>query len=81
MSVPNFKHFLRKIPNKLGLINIPKAKKSLLSIQILCKYFMLSKKTILIYFSKAICIFMVNLTILSNFNRRQSELIEHNSSS
>ena len=33
------------------------------------------KRVILMYFSNVICIFIVNLTIISNFNRRQSVYI------
>src|ERR1700755_1405892 len=64
------RHFLRQTPNKLFLINIPPAKKSLSSIQILRKYFKLSKKTVIfMYFSNAICTFIVYLTIISIFKR------------
>src|ERR1700755_3106676 len=75
------RHFLKQTSNKLVLINIPPAKKSLSCIQILRKYFILSKKTVILrYFSNVICIFIVNLTIISNFTRRQSVFIYQNSS-
>ena len=60
---------------------MPSAKKSLSNIQIYYKYFILSNKTvILMYFFNAICIFIVNLTIICNFIRRQSIFKEQNSS-
>src|SRR6201990_1902991 len=50
-------------------VNIPPAKKTLSRIQIFHKYFILSKKTVILrYFSKDNCIFIENLSIIINLS-------------